>query len=410
MDKKSAARIAPKGRNINNPGCNPGSTEKINYSPKRVEYQIYMLYLRQILASIAIILLSHQANAQILREHFFSNIEETSDSSTLFLAINASTFFNNNEYFDAPVEGYTLTGAYFQPFLFYQINPLLRMGAGVHLLKYNGREEMEQALPLFRIDYFPNKNLSISMGSFNGGEYLMLPEPVYQFENQFNRLVNNGILINYTNHYISSRTWLGWERFIKPGDTFQEELSFGSSNQINLLENNEYSFRIPAQILIHHRGGQINNNNQPVTTAMELSFGLDIQSNQLFSFFDSANFTPMFFINRGDADDSHGSAIYPQIFLHKSIIDFSLGYFRGHLFQTTFGDPIYFGFHRFSEFYHENRDIISFKIGFGKKITSGSSLILKFDGYYDLNNSAFQYNYGLHIVLNEMFRLKDFRK
>jgi hypothetical protein len=205
-----------------------------------------MLNFRQILTIFAILLLSHQANAQILRDHFFSNIEETGDSAQSFLAINASTFFNNNEYFDAAVEGYTLTGAYLQPFLFYQINPMLRMGAGVHLLKYFGRDEMEQVLPLFRIDYFPSGNLSISMGSFNAGEYLMLPEPVYHFENQFNRLVNNGILINYSHQLIASKTWLDWERFIKPGDNFQEELSFGSSNQINLLKKEYYSLKVPG--------------------------------------------------------------------------------------------------------------------------------------------------------------------
>ena len=369
-----------------------------------------MLKLRQVLTFFIFLLFSLQVNAQILRDHFFSNIKETNDSSHLLLSVNASTFFNNNEYFDAPIEGYTLTGAYLQPFLQYQINPNLRLGAGVHLLKYNGRDKLEQALPLFRIDYFINNNLSIIMGSYNGGECLMLPEPMYHFENQFNNLVNNGILINYLNSFIYSKTWLNWESFIKPGDTFQEELSFGSSNQINLLKKDHLSLKIPAVVLVHHRGGQINNNNEPVTTAMELSFGLDFKINPGISCIDSLNFTPLVFINQGDADDSNGKAFYPQVFLYKSLFDLSLGYFRGHLFQTTLGDPIYFGYSNDSEFYSENRELFSFKLGFGKHITSGSSLIIKFDGFYDLSNNVFQYNYGLHLIVNEMFRLKDFRK
>jgi len=344
------------------------------------------------------------ANAQIVRDHYKSTIEETSDSAKIFLSLQASTFFNNNEYFDAPIEGYTLTGAWLQPVLFYQVNPKLRIGGGLHLMKYNGRNDLEQAFPVFRVDYYPMNNLSITMGSFNGGMNHQLPEAVYYFENHFTDILNNGIRIKYQNAYIHSNTWLNWEQFIEPGDPFQEELSFGSQNKVNVTQNGSSSLSLPVNLFVHHRGGQINNNNLPVTTAFEISFGFNLWMKSNISIFDSLCFHPLIFINEGDANDSNGNAFYPEFTAFKNDFGASIGYFRGHLFRTTYGDPIFFNFPVGSEFFNENRDIVSFKLAYEKKIGKNSSISARFNGYYDLNNMKFQYNYGLFFSVAEKIK------
>ncbi len=346
-------------------------------------------------------------NAQIFRDYYRQEVKINREAGVLSLSVNASTFFNNNEFFNTNVEGYTLTGAFLQPLINYSVTDKLSFGTGIHLMKYNGRADFAQVLPLFRIDYMVSDKFRVTMGSFNGGEIFRLPEPLYKFENHFTDLVNNGIRLEYRNSRIHSLTWLNWEHFILPGDTIQEQFTFGSSNSFLLVNHNRNMIRIPVAIVIHHQGGQINITESHVISKLNIGTGIYLSR----SFADDKHgevfFNPMFFYDGDDEDTPKGVAWYPQIGLNYNPFCLTAGYFLGNRFQSIHGEPLFFSPVRTPAEPNltETRSLITFKAGIGRRITGSSSILLRFEGYYDTTVGELQYTYGLHIVLNEDFVL-----
>lgn len=340
--------------------------------------------------------------SQFHSEYFNSSIEKPEDTDKLFLNLNASGFFHNNEFFGTDAEGYTLTGNYFQPSLSYSITDNLQIGAGVHLLKYNGQEGFNQQIPLLNISYKVFDNLEILLGSFNGGDNFLLPEALYARELNFTALVNNGARIKYKSESVSVMTWLDWEKFIEMGDPFREELSFGTHIEYSLIRNEKFELRIPLFLLANHKGGQINNNNQPVETIADLSTGIKYSRNPDWDLLDSLNFEALIFLESDIENQESGTAFYIGTEVRKSIISASAGYFHANNWESIHGNPLLFA----GDFNTENtKNMLLLKAGIGKNITKKSSFSLRFEGYYDLGINKFQYVYGFYLTVNEALRL-----
>lgn len=336
--------------------------------------------------------------SQFHSEYFNSSTETPEDKGKLILNLNASGFFHNNEFFGTDVEGYTLTGNYIQPSLSYIIADNLKIGAGIHLLKYNGQEGFNQQIPLLNISYNPINNLEILLGSFNGGDNFLLPEALYARELNFTGLVNNGARIKYESERISVRTWLDWEKFIEMGDPFREELSFGTHLEYSLLKNEKYELRIPLYLLANHKGGQINNNNQPVETITDLSTGLKYSLKPSWEVLDSLSFEALIFLESDIGSQQSGKAFYIGTEVRKSIISASAGYFHANTWESIHGNPLLFA----GDFNTENnKNMVLLKAGIGKSISKKSSFSLRFEGYYDLGINKFQYIYGFYLSVNE---------
>ncbi|HYW96147.1 MAG TPA: hypothetical protein VE870_11200 [Bacteroidales bacterium] len=365
-----------------------------------------------VIACILFTLADFTTNAQVFRDYYNQEVRVMKEPDELSLSVNASTFFNNNEFFGTDVEGYTLTGAFLQPVVSYSLAENLSFGAGIHLLKYNGRDEFAQTLPLFRIDYKVSSNFGITMGSFNGGESFRLPEPMYTFENHFTSLVNNGIRLDFHGDRIRSLTWLNWEHFILPNDTLQEQLTVGSSNDFTLLKRNGSTLTIPAYLVVHHQGGQINITDKPVITTWNIGGGFLLSHSFSGEKHGEVFLNPLVFFNSNDESDTNGFAWYPQIGMRIDPFSLTAGYFHGRSFDTVYGEPLFFSPGQFMSgtSAEEVKSLLTFKAGFGKKITPSSSVLLRFEGYYDTMISKLQYTYGLHILINENFTLKAFER
>ncbi len=359
---------------------------------------------------LVVLLYFSQANAQFLTGNYNQEVTISRKAGELSLSVNASTFFNNNEFFGTNVEGYTLTGAFLQPVVNYSVSDNLSFGTGIHLLRYNGRSEFEQILPLFRIDYRVSETFRVTMGSFNGGSMLHLPEPLYKFENHFTSLVNNGIRLDYHGERIKSLTWLDWEHFILPGDTLQEQFTVGNSNFFTLLENETFSLTLPVHFVVHHQGGQINITDKPVISTLNFATGI----NMSYHFNEEKNgevyICPLIFYDGNNETDRHGIALYPRAGISYGMYGLTAGYFRGNKFESIHGEPLFFSPLPVpaKPIPDDVRSLITFKAGIGKKITGSSSVLLRFEGYYDTNIQKLEYTYGLHLVLNENFLLKRF--
>ena len=349
--------------------------------------------------------------AQFFNDLYRQEVNLPEEPQTLSLSLIGSTFFNNNEFFGTNVEGYTLTGAFFQPELNYSITDRFTAGAGIHLMKYNGRNEFASVLPLFHLDYRVSPSFRVTMGSFNGGESFLLSEPLFKFENQFTGLVNNGIRLDYRKSFLFSRTWINWEHFILPGDSLQEQFTFGSSNNLTLAEGEGNKLEVPVQLVVHHQGGQINITDKPVITALNLAAGIRISHSFAEGEKGEAWFNPMFYYTGNDESTTTGMAFYPRAGVRYDPFMLTAGFFRGRHFHSIHGEPLFFSpdMSPADTSGETVRSLVTFKAGFGKHISASSSIVLRFEGYYDTSIGKLQYTYGLHIVLNETILAGHFR-
>ena len=353
-----------------------------------------------------------QIFSQIFQESYFTGNDSLRLEKHLNLHITGATFFNNNEYFNPYQEGYTLIGGFLQPELVYSVNKKLSLTAGLHIKKYYGNEGFADAEPMFSICYRASDALNIVMGSFGGGQNHLLPETMLEFENHFSNLVENGILLTLDKNFLKSRLWLDWEKFIEPGDPFNEEFTAGITNVLKIFNAGKFSMEIPLYVLAHHSGGQININNAGVSTYYNFAEGVRL-------------FKPAH-------DDIRGIYPFAELLIHQSTGDYSVGtgyavqftggvktrsfelnggYFHGDDFASFYGHPL---FHSYTDDQSPgiipggSNDVITFKAGYRAKLSTTSFLFLRFEGYYNPGIKKFDYTYGLHMQVNEFIKIKKF--
>lgn len=348
-------------------------------------------------------------SAQLFQNDYMNRPDSSHSVGSLILDLQGSGWFYNNEYFNPFYKGYTLIGANFQPRLVYQSNPKLKFSAGAHLQRFYGDALKTAVKPLFSIEYSPRKDFSILMGSFNGGENHGLPEVLFSFENHLADIVENGVLINYKNSYIESETWLNWEQFIVPGDTFQEMFTAGSSNRLTILERSSWKLSLPLSMLAHHAGGQINNSDKPVETLINLSEGV-----KLTKFFASGSVENVFadvrvFHSLGDFAPFPGIALSVKSGVQTSHFELNAEYFKARDFMSFEGNPLFLSWEPTGDMLSPNRnggslEMLNFKVGFRQKMGENSFLFLRCEGYYIKGSNKLDYSYSLH------FQVRDFLK
>ena len=344
-------------------------------------------------------------SAQFQKQYFQHRQLIEAKSNELYLAMRASGFFNNNEFFDTHVEGYTLIGNYFQPVLYYYFSPEFSVSGGAHLLKYHGQEGFADVMPWLSVHYHPMEKLRISLGSFNKGAILNLPEPLYMFENQFTDLQGNGIMIDYRGKRWNSVSWLDWISFIEQGDPFREEFVFGHSGAFTLFGDETHSLKIPYYILAEHKGGQINISDEPVETRMDFGGGLEWTKDYNHGIFNNILLKADIFYEKASRDATDGMAVSGYGGLEGELFSFGLGYLNGQNRESILGHPLLFSPEDISTMEDDRQQFILFKAGIGKRLGENSSFTLRFEGYYDLGIQQMQYSYGLFIVVDEWIRL-----
>jgi len=348
-------------------------------------------------------------HSQVFQEDYADRQDSILSEGDIFLDLQGSSFFYNNEYFNPFIKGYTLIGANFQPRILYQSSPKLTFSVGTNLQRYYGDSEKTSFLPMLSLEYRPKKNFSILMGSFNGGENHGMHEALFSFENHLTDIVENGILIRFKNSRIKTETWLNWESFITPGDTFREAFTAGSSNRILLFENSSWKLSAPVCLLAHHAGGQINNNNEHVETLININEGIKLNhsfsSKYLRSIFSELNF----FHSMGDFVPASGKAFSIKAGIESIHFELNAEYFKGTDFLSFAGNPLLRQIkvpdHPLaSAYYMGNDEMLNFKAGFRERIGMNSFLYLRFEGYYFAGTRKMDYSYSLH------FQVEDFLK
>jgi hypothetical protein len=342
-------------------------------------------------------------SAQFQQSYYTHETGTPRGENDLYLALRASGFFHNNEFFDTHIEGYTLPGDYLQPVLQYSKNEKLSVTGGVHLYRFHGNNRAVNVNPYFSINYKPFEDLRIALGSFNKGALLKLPEPLYEFERAFTDLTAEGIRIDYNGKRWQSISWLDWRTFIESGDPFREEFIFGHSGGLTLLNINNNRLKIPYYIIVEHKGGQINLRTEPVTTRADLGTGIEWLLEADLGIFESLMLKTDIYFEQPETQSDAGNAFLGYGELGGKIFSFGLGYFHEKNWESILGEPLFFSNGKFSP--DPVQKYLLLKAGINRRLGENSSFVLRFEGYYDLQNMKMQYSYGVHIIVDEWIKI-----
>lgn len=353
-------------------------------------------------------------SAQYNNSIYYSYTEfNSSDSQNLYLSLNSAGFINNNEFFGRFIEGYTLIGTHFTPELIYYPTGKLRLKAGGHFLKFYGTENFTAVIPVFTFQYKITPSLSLIFGSLYGTANHRLVEPLYELERYFVQNQENGIQLLLNTKSFFSDTWLNWEKFIRPGDPFQEEFTAGTSNIARLLiDDINLRLSFPIQAIASHKGGQINVTDENVQTIVNAAVGVAAKKefcNFLLKSIEYSNYYLTYndFSHTLKMPYSSGRAFYSNLIAEFSGLTIGAGYWYGNQFITTRGMPIFGSVSTKDPLHFEKiRRLFTSKIILNQEIGRLLRIGLRVETYYDLLNGQFDYTYGIHIIYNQRFFLK----
>lgn len=337
------------------------------------------------------------------------------DTAMLSIGLRSTSFFKNNEYFNPFAEGYTLGGFWLQPTISYAPLKQFKLRGGLHLLAYAGKEEYLQCIPLLSAQYRPTPHLNLTIGRLYGALEHNLPEPLYAFDRYLYDNVEQGLQVLIKHQHYEADNWINWEKFIWYGNPEQEQFTFGSSHLFKWGKPLK-QWSIPVRLMTTHKGGQINNNSQPVQTLANSQTGIqwkvfsskkklpywELQL-QAFSFHDLSQNKQLPY--------QHGRAAYLRLAKRfawqKQYLTLSTGLWYGDYFSAGRGEALFYSYNSLKPYYQENeRAILTAKANFNILIAPYVDFIMRLETYSDLYNQTTDYAIGVYLLLDQQFFIK----
>ncbi len=339
------------------------------------------------------------------------------DSNSLHFTIENGNYFKNMYYTDNAFEaGYKEIGYFLQPELVYYPNERSKFSAGIYLLKYSGLSGYTQATPVLSFQYHIWDGLDMVLGTLYGTTNHNLIEPIFQFDRYMNEHVENGLQFLLDKPHIHSDLWLNWEQFIFQLSPIQEQFTVGSSNNFILTNpDSRFQLKIPVQFLFAHKGGMDTRQSAPVQTLFNLVYGVDAMYNIKGALFKRIGLRA-YVAHYADLSTQkeqpfvNGYGLYPNFIMEGKHWDVMLGYWNAYKFIAPRGDYLFQSVSSLDSSYTEaRRQLLNFKLTYHHTIKRGIELGTRFESYYDLAISNFDYTYGVYILFNSDFFLTKVR-
>ncbi len=346
-----------------------------------------------------------QINNQFLENHI-----EVSDSlqKKVLLSVQSNNFFKNNEYFGKISTGYTLMGTQLGAQFAYLPHSNVRIQGGAFLQKDFGNDTSLLVRPILTCKLQKN-GYSVLFGTLEGNVSHRLIEPLYNYERLISNPIENGLQIKIDKQKIWSDTWLQWEVMQYIGSTYQEQFSVGHHSDIVIAKSKKWELSLPVQFLVSHKGGQIDVDTTPLKTIANAAIGFRFQykSNENGNFvksFITENYLAIFndLSPTKTLNFHQGSGLYFNATVNsKYDIAASLGYWNannylasrgGYLFQSeasAYGTQGYV---------QANRNLFFFRLLYARKVFDVLDINVRFEPYYDLGASTFEYSYSVYFT------------
>jgi hypothetical protein len=350
-----------------------------------------------------------QLNNEVFENRFI--ISET-DSSKLFLGLNFLGFGKNNEYFDTTVEGYTLFGYQLNPYLSYHLAPHVRLDAGIYAHKDFGNNEYTSTQPTLSLK-IKRKNVAVIFGTLEGSVNHRLIEPLYNFERLLTNRIENGAQFLWMREDLFLDTWVDWNKMIYFNDPEQEVITGGVSFNKRFLSG-DFHVDVPLQLSVYHRGGQIDQNPNPVltTTNLAVGVGLEKEGNGGIKNYGLKSYFTWYNASSDELGFKDGSGLFLNPYVNTSFGLTIMGsYWRGDQYLSKLGGVLYTSIPEVGAVrLDETREWLMLRFLYDINIADGLTLTLRAQPFYDTLAKAVEYSYGFYLHLNNRFFLLHVKK
>lgn len=387
--------------------------------------------------------LQAQINERVFKSDYTIDPEKKDELRLEFDNLN---FFKNNEYDSDFLKGYSLPGFWAQFKLTWQPLEILKLEAGVHLLRFWGARKYPNfayqdiaewkgnqfqkgfhALPYLRARLQLSDRFQIIFGDIYGGANHNLIKPLYNPELNLMADPEAGLQILYHSKWFEADAWINWESFIFNLDTHQEAFTAGLSSRIHYNDKaSPIHIYTPVQLLAQHRGGEIDTITQnSVQTLMNGAIGIgavwNINHGKLKTINAELDATGYYQQagNLWPLDD--GIGMYAQATADVADFRILMGYWWCKDFISMLGNPFY-GAVSTSEdnLTFKNPQMLNLGIEYSRSFGKGSSFGIDLDIYHHLSTtmntpegpfakkSSTSFSIGAYLRLNTSFLVKKF--
>jgi hypothetical protein len=131
-------------------------------------------------------------------------------------------------------------------------------------------------LPFFR-GQINIGNFNFVLGDIYGGSSHRLILPLYNPELDLTSDPESGFQVIYDTPRFHLDTWINWQSFIFESDTHQESFIAGVASEIKFnAPESRWHWYMPVQMVVQHRGGEIDDADTGVETFMNGALGLGV--------------------------------------------------------------------------------------------------------------------------------------
>ncbi|MDR1200311.1 MAG: hypothetical protein LBL58_01600 [Tannerellaceae bacterium] len=405
----------------------------------------YILFCRIFLAFCLLLFVSDSLQAQIndkvFKTDYNINPEQTNE---LRIAFNNLNFFKNNEFDNDFLKGYSLPGFWAQLKLTYQPLDILRLEAGVHILRFWGANKYPNyayqdiawwkgnqyqkgfhSLPYLRAQLQLSDHLHLIFGNIYSGANHLLIEPLYNPELNLMADPEVGVQVLYHSRLVDADAWVDWQSFIFDMDTHQESFVTGLSSRIKYnTEDAVVHFYSPIQALIQHRGGEIDTiTTNSVQTFMNGVVGVgaiwNINRGKLKNINVELDATGYYQQAGNLWPFDNGTGTYARV--SANIADFSVdaAYQRCDNFISMLGNPLYGAVSTSkNDFTFKNTQMLILGLEYSKSFGKGSSFGIDLDIFQHLptvihtpegsfnKKASTSFSVGAYLRFNTSFLIK----
>ena len=294
----------------------------------------------------------------------------------------------------------------------------LYMEVGAHMVKYNGKDNMVNALPWFSARYQFSNRFSVVTGNLDQNNLHGLPEQLWEPERIYTDKPEAGLQFIYSGLKLNAQTWVNWEQFIQKNDHYQERFTFGLTADCKAVENSVLSVKLPVNLLFYHQGGEININQggpRPrVQTHANIMAGWELAMN-VGEKIKTVNVNGYWLGYKAITEDSNalpfgkGHAYLLETSAQTRYSCISLSYWNAFQFIAPKGRWLYQSVSdRDPTFLQPDRSMVSAKYFWQKNIAKDARVAFQIEAFRDISNGDFSYGYGFFLMINPDFLLKKF--
>ena len=352
----------------------------------------------------------------------FINLPEAKDSNSFSISYSTLSYFRDYEYFKNNIQtGYTYFGTWHYPRLVIQPSKWLKLEAGALLQRDFGDRGLQTAKALFSIQ-FMQKNLRIIFGAIEGNLSHQLIEPVMGYDRIISRPVEEGFQVKYNTKRIMTDIWLDWELRQTVNADYPEELTGGLSFSYTVTKPGKpWQVKIPVQMIMPHKGGQLDTNSAVVSTVLNSAAGLAAEWNNT----DEKSFWKQFKLNGYYTGYTHfhksnlypfekGSGLLANVFVKSKFdIAFLATFWKGSKYIAPLGAPICQSISSISgkENYQEpDRSLLFLNLLYDKELFPNFYVDARITPYIDLKKGYLEHSFLIFLSYRNNFRIGPLKK